>query len=118
MNGLPFRCSRKRRAKHGALLGSPGRLNRRSLRSDSIFVGCLLVGGRQSLRRLERSGVVGQKVRSGAEEGEVFAGWCLRWERIVRPRVLGFAMCQPVKQERDEFIDFAFVCRAAAGEVA
>jgi len=36
-----------------------GRLDRRSLRSDSIFAVCLLVGG-ASLRRLECSGGEGQ----------------------------------------------------------
>ena len=59
--------------------------------------GRFLGEGRQSLRSLERSEVAGRQGGNGAEEGEVFAGWCLRWERIVRPQVLGFAMCQPVK---------------------
>jgi hypothetical protein len=38
----------------------PGRLNRRSLRSDSVFVAGSAAGREQSLRRLEWSGVVGQ----------------------------------------------------------
>ena len=43
----------------------PGSLNRRSLRSDSVFVVGSQAGRQQRLRRLERSGVAGH--RDGAE---------------------------------------------------
>jgi hypothetical protein len=52
----------------------PGRLDRRSLRSDSIFAASPLCGGGERLRLLECSEVVGQW--DGAERKRAK---CLRW---------------------------------------